>query len=110
MSNMGASFLSGKSNPFGSPEKLIADKNEDEIYEFVQRRKKEIKEMQEKLDGSKRQYKEDKAAVEAIRLTDPALYRKKSAVLEKVKETIEKKISRLNQHIAKVKHIEQKYL
>ena len=31
----GASFLSGKSNPFGSPEKLIADKSEDEIYEFV---------------------------------------------------------------------------
>ena len=62
--------------------------------------------MQEKLDGSKRQYKEDKAAVEAIRLTDPALYRKKTAVLEKVKETIEKKIARLNQHIAKVKDIE----
>ena len=52
--------------------------------------------MQEKLDGSKRQYKEDKAAVESIRLTDPVLYRKKTAVLEKVKETIEKKIARLN--------------
>ena len=52
--------------------------------------------MQEKLDDSKRQYKEDKAAVESIRLTDPVLYRKKTAVLEKVKETIEKKIARLN--------------
>ena len=35
VSAYGASFLSGKSNPFGSPEKLIGDKNEDEIYEFV---------------------------------------------------------------------------
>ena len=66
--------------------------------------------MQEKLESSKRQYKEDKASVEAVRLTDPALYRKKLAVLDKVKETIEKKISRLNQHIAKVKDIEQKHL
>ena len=66
--------------------------------------------MQEKLGSSKRQYKEDKASVEAVRLTDPALYRKKLAVLDKVKETIEKKIARLNQHIAKVKDIEQKHL
>ena len=66
--------------------------------------------MQEKLESSKRQYKEDKASVEAVRLTDPALYRKKLAVLDKVKETIEKKIARLNQHIAKVKDIEQKPL
>lgn len=66
--------------------------------------------MQEKLESSKRQYKEDKASVEAVRLTDPALYRKKLAVLDKVKETIEKKIARLNQHIAKVKDIEQKHL
>ena len=66
--------------------------------------------MQEKLESSKRQYKEDKASVEAVRLTDPALYRKKLAVLDKVKEQIEKKIARLNQHIAKVKDIEQKHL
>ena len=66
--------------------------------------------MQEKLESSKRQYKEDQASVEAVRLTDPALYRKKLAVLDKVKETIEKKIARLNQHIAKVKDIEQKHL
>ena len=66
--------------------------------------------MQEKLESSKRQYKEDKVSVEAVRLTDPALYRKKLAVLDKVKETIEKKIARLNQHIAKVKDIEQKHL
>ena len=66
--------------------------------------------MQEKLESSKRQYKEDKASVEAVRLTDPALYRKKLAVLDKVKETIEKKIARLNQHISKVKDIEQKHL
>ena len=66
--------------------------------------------MQEKLESSKRQYKEDKAAVEEKRLTDPALYRKKLAVLDKVKETIDKKVARMNQHIAKVKEIEQKHL
>ena len=27
----GASFVSGKSNPFGSPEKLIGEQNEDQI-------------------------------------------------------------------------------
>ena len=64
--------------------------------------------MQEKLEASKRQYKEDKAEVEALRLSDPALYRKKVAVLEKVKETIEKKIGKLNQRISKIKEIEQK--
>ena len=52
--------------------------------------------MQEKLEASKRQYKEDKAEVEALRLSDPALYRKKVIVLEKVKDTIEKKIGKLN--------------
>ena len=64
--------------------------------------------MQEKLEASKRQYKEDKAEVEALRLSDPALYRKKVVVLEKVKETIEKKIGKLNQRISKIKEIEQK--
>ena len=35
--NAGASFASGKSNPFGSPEKLIGEQNENQIEEFVQR-------------------------------------------------------------------------
>ena len=64
--------------------------------------------MQKKLEASKRQYKEDKAEVEALRLTDPALYRKKAAVLEKVKETIDKKLDKLNQRISKIKEIDQK--
>lgn len=108
VSNIGASFVSGKSNPFGSPEKLIGEQNEDQIQEFVKRSKQDIKEMQEKLETSKRQYKEDKAEVEALRLTDPALYRKKVVVLDKVKDTIEKKIGKLNQRISKIKEIETK--
>ena len=31
----GASFVSGKSNPFGSPEKLIGEQNENQVEEFV---------------------------------------------------------------------------
>ena len=73
-----ASFVSGKSNPFSqSPEKLIGEQNEDQIHDYIKRQKAEIKSMQEKLEVAKRQYKEDKAEVEALRLTDPALYRKK---------------------------------
>lgn len=52
--------------------------------------------MQEKLEASKKQYKDDKAQIEEIRLKDPELYRKKSAVIEKVKEQIENRISKLN--------------
>ena len=44
--------------------------------------------------------------MEALRLTDPALYRKKVVVLEKVKDNIEKKIGKLNQRISKIKEIE----
>ena len=64
--------------------------------------------MQEKLESSKKQYKEDKADIDKLRLKDPELYRKKTAVLDKVKEQIEAKISKLNQRIAKVKEIEAK--
>ena len=41
-------------------------------------------------------------------MEDPNLYRKKLAVLDKVKLQLEKKIERMNQRIAKVKEIEAK--
>ena len=89
------SFISG-SNPFQSPDKFIDGENEDQIVEFVKRQKAEIKELQSKLEKSKQDYKESQAEVEELRLKDPSLYRKKLAVLEKVKETIEKKIDKVN--------------
>ena len=48
------------------------------------------------MEDSKRQYKIDKAEVDALRLTDPSLYRKKAAVLDKVKDQIDKKVGKLN--------------
>lgn len=43
-----------------------------------------------------------------MRLEDPALYRKKAGVLEKVKLQLEQKIERMNQRLVKVKEIEAK--
>jgi len=80
-------------NPFAD---VAESGSSDQIAEFVKRQKADIKEMQEKLEVSKRQYKNDKASVEALRVSDPALYRKKHVVLEKVKETLEKRIEKLN--------------
>jgi hypothetical protein len=39
-------------------------------------------------------------------VSDPALYRKKSEVLQKVKEDLDRRITRLNERIAKVKEME----
>ena len=65
--------------------------------------------MQAKLEQAKAQYKSDKAAVEELRLSDPALYRKKSEVLSKVKEGLDRRIAQLNDRVTKVKELEAKY-
>lgn len=41
-------------------------------------------------------------------MSDPALYRKKSEILAKVKEGLDKRISQLNQRMSKVKELENK--
>lgn len=82
--------------------------NEDETEDWVKRQKAEIKQLQVKLEAAKKDFKQNQAEVEAIRLEDPNLYRKKLAVLDKVKLQLEKKIERMNQRIAKVKEIEAK--
>ena len=46
--------------------------------------------------------------MESLRLEDPTLYRKKQALLDKVKVALERKIEKMNQRIAKVKEIETK--
>ena len=48
--------------------------------------------MQAKLEASKKEYKQSQAEVEALRMEDPTLYRKKKQVLDKVKLSLEKKI------------------
>jgi hypothetical protein len=44
--------------------------------------------------------------VEDLRLSDPALYRKKSEVLAKVKEGLDRRIQQINSRVAKVKELE----
>ena len=84
------------------------DGNEQETEDWVKRQKAEIKQLQVKLEAAKKDFKQNQAEVESIRLEDPNLYRKKVAVLDKVKMQLEKKIERMNQRIAKVKQIEAK--
>ena len=79
-----------------------------QMDDWVKRQKAEIKQLQVKLDTSKKEFKQSQAEVESLRLEDPILYRKKQGVLEKVKVQLEKKIEKLNQRIAKVKEIESK--
>ena len=64
--------------------------------------------MQDDLANKKKQYQADKAANENIRLNDPELYRMKNQVLNKVKETIDERISKINARVQKVKSIEDK--
>lgn len=81
----------------------------DNSTDFVKQQKSQIKEMQAKLEQAKAQYKTDKAALEELRLSDPALYRKKSEVLNGVKESLDRRILQLNDRVSKVKELEAKY-
>lgn len=76
---------------------------------YLQREKAELKELQQKLEQDKKKYKEDKKQIDALKYSDPTAYRVKSAMLEKVKESIEHKIDKVNDRIAKVKQIEKKH-
>ena len=58
------------------------------------------------MTNKKKSYQADKEANENIRLSDPELYRMKNQILSKVKETIDDRISRINERIQKVKNIE----
>ena len=49
----------------------------DNSQDQIKYQKQQIKEMQEKIEQAKAQYKLDRTAVEDLRLKDPALYRKK---------------------------------
>jgi len=82
--------------------------NNSSSHEFIKQQRQQIKEQQEKLEKAKQQYKSDKAAVEELRLTDPALYRKKSEVMAKVKDDLDRRIARLNERVSKVKDMESK--
>lgn len=54
------------------------------MRDFIKKQKQQVKYLSERLEADKAKYKADKADVELLRLKDPELYKKKSAVLEKV--------------------------
>ena len=77
--------------------------------DFIRQQKKEIVELKDRLEKEKHQYQSDKGQLEEIRLSDPALYRKKSEILSKVKEGLDRRIAQLNQRMSKVKELEVKF-
>ncbi len=83
--------------------------NNNSQQDFIKQQKKEILEIRDKLEKEKQQYQADKAQIEDLRLNDPALYRKKSEILAKVKEGLDRRISNMNQRMSKIKDLESKY-
>jgi hypothetical protein len=62
-----------------------------------------LKELQLRLEEDKRRYKIDKKEAEDLRYSDPSSYRQRTQVLEKVKDSIERQIDKVNQRISKIK-------
>lgn len=74
----------------------------DNIREFVEREQKELKKLQKKFEQDKQKWKDDKKELEIIRYSDPSTYKKRMAILEKVKEGIENQIDKYNERLKKV--------
>ena len=81
--------------------------NRDDLKVFIAREKAELKELQQRLEDDKKQYKLDKKDLEELRHTDPSAYRQRSQILEKVKVSIEWQIDKVNQRISKIKDAER---
>jgi len=79
-----------------------------DLKEYLKREKNEIKDLQSRLEDDKRLYKQDKREADTLKHTDPSAYRQRMQVLEKVKESIERQIDKVNTRIAKVKEMERK--
>lgn len=82
-------------------------RKDSDLKAFIAREKAELKELQERLEDDKRQYKQDKRELEELRHTDPSAYRQRSQLLDKVKDSIERQIDKVNQRIAKIKESER---
>lgn len=53
------------------------DESLDNLREFVNREKSELKEVQAKLEQEKRKFKEDKKELESLKHSDPYSYKQK---------------------------------
>ena len=71
--------------------------------DYLKKEKQELKDLQKRLEDDKKRYKQDKQEAEALRISDPAAYRQRVAILDRVKESIERQIDKVNKRIAKVK-------
>ena len=81
--------------------------SETNLRDFLKKEKAELKEAQVRLEDDKRRYKEDKRDAESLKYTDPSAYKQRMQVLDRVKESIERQIDKVNNRIAKVKEIER---
>ncbi len=90
------------------PSKLPRFSQKSDLKEYLSKEKAELKELQQRLEEDKRKYKEDKREVDDLKYSDPNAFRQRSQLLDKVKESIEKKIDQVNARIAKVKDLEKK--
>lgn len=77
------------------------------MKDFLKKEKSDLKDLQTRLEDDKKRYKEDKKEAEGLKYTDPSAYQQRMNVLDKVKESIERQIDKVNQRIAKVKEIER---
>lgn len=64
-------------NDVGQVTRMDQEDDDTQTEEWVRRQKAEIKELQKKIELSKKEYKQSQAEVESLRLQDPTLYRKK---------------------------------
>lgn len=83
------------------------NKDRDELKGYIAREKAELKELQQRLEDDKKQYKLDKKDLEELRHTDPSAFRQRSQILEKVKDSIERQIDKVNKRISKIKEAER---
>ena len=76
----------------GDKENSLFDNHEDQkgLKDYISREKAELKELQARLEDDKRRYKADKKELESLRHTDPSAYRQRQAILDKVKDSIER--------------------
>ena len=90
----------------GDKENSDGGNQERHLREAVAREKAALKEAERRIAEDKARYIEDKRANDAVRETDPGLYRQRARLLVQVKERIEGKIDQINARIAKVKDME----
>jgi len=61
------------------------DMNQEELKEAIARERREVKEMQTKIEDDKKKFRDEQKVVDSLRYSDPVAFKQKSLLLEKVK-------------------------